>query len=55
MFLKTDCYRLGEISKLHSYKGEVTIYLDVDDPLEYTNLESVFGENCHSSQQSSCC
>ncbi|MFT5823570.1 MAG: 16S rRNA processing protein RimM [Crocinitomix sp.] len=44
MFLKTDCYRLGEISKLHSYKGEVTIYLDVDDPLEYKDLESVFVE-----------
>ncbi len=44
MFLKTDCYRLGAISKLHSYKGEVTIYLDVDDPLEYKNLESVFVE-----------
>jgi len=44
MFLKTDCYRLGSIAKLHSYKGEVTIYLDVDDPLEYKNLESVFVE-----------
>tara|TARA_B110000046_G_C12848594_1_gene336740 strand:+ start:134 stop:679 length:546 start_codon:yes stop_codon:yes gene_type:complete len=44
MFLKTDCYRLGVISKLRSYKGEVTIYLDVDDPLEYKNLESVFVE-----------
>jgi 16S rRNA processing protein RimM len=44
MFLKKDCYRLGVISKLHSYKGEVTIYLDVDDPLEYKNLESVFVE-----------
>ncbi len=44
MFLKTDCYRLGNISRLHSFKGEVAIYLDVDDPYEYENLESVFVE-----------
>lgn len=42
MFLKEDCYRLGSVSKLHSYKGEVTIYLDVDDPQEYNLMESVF-------------
>lgn len=44
MFLKADCYRLGAVSKLHSYKGEVTLFLDVDDPSEYKNLESVFVE-----------
>ena len=42
MFLKSECYRLGSIAKLHSYKGEVTIYLDVDEPEEYQYLESVF-------------
>ncbi len=42
MFQKADCYRLGSIAKLHSFKGEVTIYLDVDEPLEYKELESVF-------------
>jgi len=44
MFLKADCYRLGSIAKLHSYKGEVSIFLDVDDPQEYRHLESVFVE-----------
>ena len=44
MFLKADCYRLGSIAKLHSFKGELSIYLDVDDPLEYSELESVFVE-----------
>lgn len=42
MFLKEDCYRLGSIAKLHSYKGEVTVFLDVDAPQEYDHLESVF-------------
>lgn len=44
MFLKSECYRLGAITKLYSYKGEVAIYLDVDDPEEYNLLESVFVE-----------
>jgi 16S rRNA processing protein RimM len=44
MFQKTDCYRLGTIARLHSFKGEVAIFLDVDDPFEYKNLESVLVE-----------
>jgi len=37
-----DCYQLGYIVKTHGLKGEVQIYLDVDSPREYQNLESVF-------------
>ena len=42
MFLKEECFRLGSIARLHGYKGEVSIFLDVDDPQEFKNLESVF-------------
>ncbi len=38
------CYQLGYVIKKHGTKGEVSVYLDVDYPEEYTNLESVFVE-----------
>ena len=42
MFEKEDCFRLGNVARLHGYKGEVSIFLDVDYPQDYKDLESVF-------------
>lgn len=39
-----DCFQLGAIVKTHGFKGEVVLHLDVDDPSEYRNLESMFLE-----------
>ena len=44
MLQKEDCFRLGSIARKHGFKGEVSIFLDVDDPQEYKALESVFVE-----------
>ena len=37
-----DCFELGHIVKPHGTKGEVQVYLDVDNPDRYRNMESVF-------------
>lgn len=37
-----NCYQLGYILKTHGLKGELIFHLDVDNPDDYKNLESVF-------------
>jgi len=39
-----DCFNLGYIAKLHGFKGEVSLFLDVTDPSNYQNLKSVYLE-----------
>ena len=39
---KADCFHLGYIAKLHGYKGEVSLFLDVTDPQDYAGIDAVF-------------
>jgi 16S rRNA processing protein RimM len=36
-----SCYQLGYVIKPHGLKGDVSIYIDADEPQVYRNLESV--------------
>ena len=39
---KADCFHLGYIAKLHGFKGEVSLFLDVTNPEDYTSLDALF-------------
>lgn len=39
---KKDCFFLGRIARKHSFKGEVVIALDTDEPEIYENMGAVF-------------
>ncbi|MBD2755546.1 ribosome maturation factor RimM [Spirosoma validum] len=41
---KDDCYQVGHITKTHGVSGELVLFLDVDNPSEYADLESVLLE-----------
>ena len=41
---KDDCYQVGHITKTHGVSGELVLFLDVDQPDEYAELESVLLE-----------
>ncbi len=41
---KDECYQLGKITKPFGYKGQLVLFLDVDDPGEYATLDSAFVE-----------
>ena len=41
---KEECYYLGRITKPFGVKGQVVIFLDVDDPQDYAELDSVLVE-----------
>ena len=39
-----DCYYLGRVTKPWGVKGQMVLFLDVDTPEEYTELDSAFIE-----------
>ncbi len=41
---KEDCFELGIITKAHSFKGEVVLFLDTDVPENYYELDHIFIE-----------
>lgn len=41
---QSDCFQLGYIAKLHGFKGEVSLFLDVTNPEDYASLDALFIE-----------
>ncbi|MDY7394472.1 ribosome maturation factor RimM [Aureibaculum sp. 2210JD6-5] len=41
---KKDCFYLGKVVRKHSFRGEVVIKLDTDQPDLYQNMDAVFLE-----------
>lgn len=39
---KADCFYLGYVAKLHGFKGEVSLFLDVTNPNDYASLDAFF-------------
>ncbi len=44
MLNKESCFYLGAVSKARGYKGELMLFLDVDNPHAYSKLKSVLVE-----------
>ncbi len=41
---KDECYQLGKITKPFGIKGQVIFFLDVDEPEDYSDMDSAFVE-----------
>lgn len=41
---KEECFILGQVTKTHSFKGDLVLFIDADDPEQYAGLEAIWLE-----------
>lgn len=41
---KEECFILGQVTKIHGFKGDLVLFIDADDPEHYASMDAMWME-----------